>query len=141
MDRAEWDSLFPVLEANLATIQSWPPSPPDPAALRCEDSRHRTLAHLRACQEQWLLVAEAFLERDHPRVTILHPWRHFEAARYDLEPWESHLEKFAEDRRKWLGLQEADWNRAGTWNRKSDTIGGLTKRLASHEAGHLRLLR
>ncbi len=137
MDQAEWDSLIFALQQNLATIQGWEPCSPDPEALLCELSRHRTLAHLRACQEQWLIVVGEFIEKDSPRVKILHPWRHFEALGYAQAPWEEHMEKFVADRQKWISLS-ADPNCGGRWNQKPDTIGNMTRRLMRHERGHLR---
>lgn len=140
MLREEWDGLFEVLAFNLATIQSWELALPDPSALRCEHSRHRTLAHLRACQQQWLFVVDRFIDREAPSVKILHPWRLFEAENYALAPWEVHMSRFIEDRQRWLNLGDTvDWERGGKWNQKPDTIGGLTKRLADHEAYHVRL--
>ena len=137
-----WDELRQQLVEQLWVIQAWEPGPAEPGVLRCEQSRHRPLAHLRACQEQWLGVLVAFLERDNPSVTILHPWRHFEKERYEEVPWEVHLAKFAADRRTWLDrLEGADLERSGKWNRKPDTVGGLTKRLAEHEAHHIGVLR
>lgn len=125
----------------METIQSWQPSPPNPAALRCEQSRHRTLAHLRACQEQWLFVLTTFIERDSPSVKILHPWRQFEAENYAMRPWTDHVQKFVDDRQRWITLRDSvDWNRGGKWNQKPDTIGGLTSRLANHEAHHIERL-
>lgn len=138
--RSEWDSLFGSLTNTLEIVRSWDPEAANPLASRCEQSRHRTLAHLRACQEQWLLVVNEFLTRDNPSVTILHPWRKFDQGRYADLPWENHLSGFIEDRHRWLELQySADWNRGGKMNRKPDTIGGLTDRLAVHEAYHVAL--
>lgn len=124
------------------TILSWAPCQPQPAALRCEFSRHRTLAHLRACQEQWLVVLIAFLESDNPSVKILHPWRQFDNEHYAEVPWEVHLSKFASDRRIWLEhLDGADLDRTGRRNGTQLTVGSLTKILADHEAYHIKVLR
>lgn len=54
MERAEWDELFATLGRTRDVVSGWPREEPSPAASRCEQSRHRTLAHLRACQEQWM---------------------------------------------------------------------------------------
>lgn len=122
-------------------VCAWPPEAPDPSALRCEFSRHRTLAHFRACQEQWLIVVQAFAERSNPNVTILHPWRKFTSEGYELIPWEDHLSKFAKDRKTWLEfLEAADWPRGGTMNRRPETIASMAGRLASHEAYHIEAL-
>ena len=75
MQRSEWEELLNQLEQPSEMVQSWLPTAQDPRALRCEQSRHRTLAHLRACQEQWLVVAACFTGRPSPSVTILHSRR------------------------------------------------------------------
>lgn len=138
MERAEWLDQFDILAGHLAVIRGWDPALPEPTALRCERSRHRTLAHLRACQEQWLSIVNSFIERESPSVKILHPWRQFDAGNYADVAWEIHMENFVEDRARWMALRDtADWNRGGKWNQKPDTIGGLTKRLAGHEAHHM----
>lgn len=136
----EWADLFSILERNLETVKSWEKSEPDTAALRCEQSKHRTLAHLRACQEQWLFVALRFVETDSPRVKILHPWRKFDSENYSTVDWEIHLEQFIKDRETWLSLRDtADPERGGKWNGKPDTLLGLTRRLVSHESHHLNI--
>jgi hypothetical protein len=138
MTRADWDAHLDTLAANLAVVSAWPATPPEPDALRCEHSRHRTLAHLRACQQQWLSIVQAFVAADPPRIKVLHPWRLFESDGFATRPWEEHFERFERDRRVWLNLRETvDWNLGGRWNGKADTIGGLTSRLASHERCHL----
>ena len=142
VSRDDWNKLRQQLVDQSAIIQAWEPCNPEPTALRCEFSRHRTLAHLRACQEQWILVLVAFLERDNPSVTILHPWRQFAQGRYEELPWEVHLSKFISDRRIWLDrLDGADPERPGKRNGKTDTVGGLTYGLAEHEAHHINVLR
>ena len=140
MLRTEWDELFDLLRQSQKVVSAWKPSGPDLQAVRCEQSRHRTLAHLRACQEQWMVIVQAFVDRDHPSVTILHPWRVFDQSGYAELPWDDHFAKWTADRERWLEWQETvDWERGGKWNRKPDTIGGLTHRLAHHESYHLNL--
>ncbi len=141
MDRFEWDGLFGSLAKTLDIVSGWAPEDLLAGAVRCEQSRHRTLAHLRACQEQWLVIVDAFLARDNPSVTVLHPWRKFDQGGYAELLWDDHLAKYLEDRRRWLQLQHvANWNRGGKWNRKPDTVGGLTNRLANHEVYHIERL-
>lgn len=77
------------------------------------------------------------MERDSPSITLLHPWRQFDAQGYARVEWADHLAKFRADRAKWTALREADWTRSGKWNRKPDTISRLVWRLVSHEAYHL----
>ena len=138
MNRAEWSNLFIRLTNHLITIQKWPFEEPVLDIVRCAQSKHRTLAHLRACQEQWLEVVTLFAQRESPSVTILHPWSIFESKQYAAQSWDIHMEKFVEDRHKWLELQHSvDWRQGGKWNRRRDDIGGLTKRLADHETHHL----
>ena len=139
MDEQVWASYFRRLADHLKQIESWNPEPPAPEAERCEQSRHRTLGHLRACQEQWLVAAESFNERDSPSITFLHPWRQFDANGYAHLDWDEHLAKFRSDRTRWIALRSADWTRGGKWNRKPDTISRLVWRLVSHEAHHLAL--
>ncbi|MBX7136209.1 MAG: hypothetical protein K1X67_26360 [Fimbriimonadaceae bacterium] len=122
------------LDENLQIVIAWHPEAPNLAADRCEHSRHRTLAHLRACQEQWLSIAHAFASRLNPSIKVLHPWRIFDAEHYAGLPWEVHLAKYMSDREAWKKLlAEADLQRSGKWNGKPDTILGLALRLVSHE--------
>ena len=139
MDDQSWATYFRRLEDHLILLESWTPEPPAPEAQRCEQSKHRTLGHLRACQEQWLIAAEAFLEYESPSITLLHPWRQFEVHGYAFTVWAEHMEKFRSDRERWMTLSKADWNRDGKWNRKPDTISRLVWRLVSHEEYHLAL--
>ncbi len=142
MSDDDWDKLRQQLIDQLVLIQAWAPCNPEPAALRCEFSRHRTLAHLRACQEQWLIVLIALLERDNPSVKIVHPWRQFAHEHYEELPWEVHMSKFISDRRIWLNrLDGADPKRTGKRNGKPLTVSALTDILAAHELYHLNLLR
>ena len=138
MDRREWLDIVDRLSSQLETIEAWEPVASDLTALRCEQSRHRTLAHLRACQEQWLSVVTSFMERDSPSVKILHPWRQFDLQNYASLPWDDHMRKFIEDRHQWIALSDSvDWTRGGKWNQKPDSIGGLTGRLVNHESHHI----
>ncbi len=138
MLQAEWQALFVKLQSNLDTVRSWPEEQPDLSCLRCAQSKHRTLAHLRACQEQWLKVAQRFASEHEPRFTILHPWRLFEANSYASFGWQEHLSQFINDRRHWLTLRDnVDPTRGGCWNRRSDTIFTLTERLVEHETFHI----
>jgi|GEM_PF-4944393 len=58
-----------------------------------------------------------------------------------MRPWTDHVQKFVDDRQRWITLRDSvDWNRGGKWNQKPDTIGGLTSRLANHEAHHIERL-
>ncbi|AIE87218.1 DinB family protein [Fimbriimonas ginsengisoli] len=140
MLREDWNALFESLEKTRDIVSGWEAMPPDEKATRCEHSRHRTLAHLRACQEQWMVVVDEFLSRNNPNVTILHPWRKFDQGGYGEIPWEEHLTRFLADRDRWLAWKDSvDWNRGGKMNRKPDTVGGLTQRLANHEAYHINL--
>lgn len=142
MNLSEWHNDFDRLTNNLDTIRNWPPDEPNLEVSRCEFSRHRTLAHLRACQEQWLIVTLNFIEVDEPSIRVLHPWRKFENERYEILSWDAHMKKFIADRVKWLGLVDcADRNRGGKWNGKVDTIYGLTRRLVDHECHHIATLK
>lgn len=138
MQSSEREDYISRLKSQAEQISAWENSSPDPLAQFCNDSPHRTMGHLRACQEQWLNALQAFVDRDNPSVSFLHPWRHFEAQAYQSVSWESHLEKFMSDRELWIKLiSHADWERGGRWNRKQDTVGGLTVRLVRHEQKHL----
>lgn len=138
MDAGEWRRLQASLAEQGEAVAGWERSKPDPSAARCERSRHRTLAHLRACEEQWLVVVRAFAERVSPNVTILHPWRHFDQMGYAVLPWDDHMAAYLQGRQEWVRLcAEADPERGGKWNRKPDTIGGLVGRLVGHERHHI----
>ena len=142
MQREEWESLLGSLERTRDEVVKLFPEGPSPVAARCEHSRHRTLAHLRACQEQWLEVVAQFLNRDNPSVKILHPWRKFAQEGYDGVPWGEHMQKFLKDRAAWLELRSLpEWNRVGKMNGKPETVASLTRRLALHEEQHLAYFR
>jgi hypothetical protein len=102
MLREEWEAQFESLRKTRDMIAGWEPAEPDATATRCAQSRHRTLAHLRACQEQWALVVDEFLARENPSVTVLHPWRKLDGDGYAGLPWEEHLTAFLNGRERWL---------------------------------------
>lgn len=138
MTEAEWRERLRQMDDHEQHIRSWPLEQPDPGATRCVQSRHRTLAHLRACQESWLEACLAFNERTKPRLKILHPWRAFEQRSYELVPWEDHLATFLADRLAWKNvLKSADRQKTGWINGKEHSIESLTDRLVSHEHHHL----
>ncbi len=138
MTEAAWEDLIQTIKSQGELVIAWQPDAPKPEAERCLDSRHRTLGHLRACQEQWLIALQAFLKSDNSNVTFLHPWRHFESQGYASTPWDEHMDVYCNDRKHWLELiSGADRTRSGKWNRKPDTVEGLTKRLMAHEAHHI----
>lgn len=87
-----------------------------------------------------MIPVKAFLERDVPNIEILHPWRRFDQDGYASVGWEEHLAQFLADRDRWLLLHDVDWSRGGKWNRKPDTVGGLTRRLVDHESYHVALV-
>jgi hypothetical protein len=141
MSQDEWFALLGSLRATGGEIASWEPDSPNLEALRCAQSRHRTLAHLRACQEQWLTVGKQYIARENPSVRIVHPWVQFEAENYADLPWEVHMRSFLHDRAEWLEWSILDWNRGGKMNGKPQTLATLTRRLATHEAYHVALVR
>lgn len=141
-DQFEWYRAFDRMNENLQTIRNWQPDEPNIGVQRCEHSRHRTLAHLRACQEQWLSIVLSFIELKDPSIKILHPWRKFEGENYEIESWDRHMQKFIADRVTWMSLRDTvDPNRGGRWNGKVDTISGLTHRLVDHESHHILSLK
>jgi hypothetical protein len=119
-------------------IRAWQPEDPPPAAERCVQSRHRTLAHLRACQESWLEACLAFDQKPTPRLKMLHPWRVFEQKSYELLSWEEHLTAYLADRGRWKQfLKSADRHKTGKINDREHSIESLTERLVAHEHHHL----
>jgi hypothetical protein len=138
MTDAEWQQCLRQMDEHEALICTFDPVAPDPSALRCVKSRHRTLGHLRACQESWLEVCLAFHGKPNSRVKILHPWRLFEQKSYEILPWQEHLAAFVADRVRWKELLAiADRQRAGKMNDKEQSIETLTSRLVAHEHYHL----
>ena len=138
MTDSEWQDCLRRMDEHEEHISAWLPAEPDPKASRCVHSRHRTLAHLRACQETWLEACIAFEQRQKPRLKLLHPWRLFEQKSYELVPWEDHLAAFKADRLRWKEmLKTADRHKTGKINEKEHSIEGLTDRLVSHEHHHL----
>ena len=134
----EWQACLRQMDENEQFICAWKPAEPDPSATRCVKSRHRTLAHLRACQETWLEACLAFDQKPHPRLKMLHPWRAFEQKSYELISWEDHLAVFLADRARWKALLlTVDRKKMGKINDKEHSIESLTQRLVSHEHHHL----
>ena len=139
MNNSEWQALLAKMDEHEAFIDAWEPEPPDPSAQRCVQSKHRTLAHLRACQEQFLEVCLAFAEKPGGRIKLLHPWRHFEKNSYELVTWEEHLAKFKGDRLNWKRMLETtDRTLSGRHNHYEErSIETYTNYLLSHEHHHL----
>ena len=134
----EWRECLRQMDENEEYIRAWQPAEPDITAVRCVQSRHRTLAHLRACQESWLEACIAFDQTPNRRLKMLHPWRVFEQKSYELIPWEEHLAVYLADRVRWKQLLEsADRHRSGKINDKEHSIESLTRRLVAHEHHHL----
>jgi hypothetical protein len=135
---SEWQACLRQMDEHEQYIRAWQPAEPDAAAKRCVESRHRTLAHLRACQETWLEACIAFDQKPNPRLKLLHPWRLFEQKSYELISWEVHLAAYLADRARWKELLIlADRQRTGKINGKEHSIEGLTLRLVDHEHHHL----
>ena len=138
MTEDEWRDCLRRMDDNARSIEMWEPAEPDASALRCVDSRHRTLAHLRACQETWLTACAAFAERSEPRFSLPHPWRVFEHYGYATIAWHDHLAAYVADRTRWKAiLSTADRMRGGVVDGKPRTIASLTGRLVAHEKRHL----
>jgi hypothetical protein len=138
MTETEWQECLHQMDEHEQYIHAWQPADPDPSAIRCVQSRHRTLAHLRACQESWLEACVAFDQKLNPRLRVLHPWRVFEQKSYELIPWEDHLAVYLADRARWKHLlKTADRHKSGKINDKEHSIESLTKRLVGHEHHHL----
>ena len=138
MTEAEWQACLRRMDEHEEHICAWQPEEPDPGAARCVHSRHRTLAHLRACQETWLAACIAFDQKPRPRLKLLHPWRLFDRDSYELVSWDDHLAAFRADRVRWKALLSAtDRQKTGKINDKEHSIEGLTERLVAHEHHHL----
>ena len=134
----EWQDCLRQMDAHEQHIRAWQPAEPDANAKRCVQSRHRTLAHLRTCQESWLEACIAFDQKSNPRLKMLHPWRVFEQESYALLPWEDHFAVYLADRARWKQLlKTADRYKSGKINDKEHSIESLTKRLVAHEHHHL----
>ena len=135
---SEWQECLRQMDEQEQYIRDWLPAQPALDAQRCVESRHRTLAHLRACQETWLEACLAFAEEPHPRMKLLHPWRLFEQKSYERIPWGEHLAAFLADRMRWKELlKSADRQRTGRINGQEHSIESLTRRLVAHERHHL----
>jgi hypothetical protein len=138
MTESEWQECLRQLDEHKQFITAWQPAEPDADAKRCVQSRHRTLAHLRACQETWLEACIAFDQKPHPRLKMLHPWRRFEQNSYELVSWEDHLAAYRADRVRWKELlKRADRQKTGKINGTEHSIESLTLRLVAHEHYHL----
>jgi DinB superfamily len=138
MTDTEWQECLRQMETNERHLLAWLPAEPDPDALRCVSSRHRTLAHLRACQESWIEACLAFEQKQNPRLKMLHPWRLFEQKSYDQVSWEDHIAAYVADRRRWKELlKSADRQKTGKINDREHSIESLTQRLVAHEHHHL----
>jgi hypothetical protein len=138
MTENEWLDSLRQMDENEQLISAWQPAEPDPAAQRCAESRHRTLAHLRACQETWLEACIAFDHQHSPRLKMLHPWRLFQQKSYELAPWDDHLAAYLADRARWKHLlKSTDRHQSGKINDKERSIESLTQQLVAHERHHL----
>lgn len=139
MTDAEWQSCLGELETHGRLIAAWEPDMPNPTALRCEQSRHRTLAHLRACQETWLEACLAFEKKPGARLKLPHPWRLFDQKGYASLPWDEHISAFTSDRVRLLEmLWQVDRTIGGKVNANEYTIEELMAgRMAAHERHHL----
>lgn len=138
MSDSEWNDCMLQMDVNEKYIRSLEAHAPDNSAQRCCQSLHRTLGHLRACQEIWLQASIAFDQRPNSRLKLLHPWRVFEQNGYELILWEEHLQSFLHHRAEWKELLNAT-NRinGGKLNGNDQTIESLTGRLVAHEQYHL----
>lgn len=138
MTESEWQECLRQMDDQEQYISSWQPAEPDAGAIRCVQSRHRTLAHLRACQETWLQACSAFDQQSRPRLKLLHPWRLFEQKSYGLLPWHDHFAAYLADRAHWKRLlKSADRHKMGKINGQEHSIESLTARLVAHEHHHL----
>jgi hypothetical protein len=134
----EWQDGLRRMDEHERLILLWEPAEPDPAAVRCVHSRHRTLAHLRACQETWLEACLAFHQRPNSSLKLPHPWRLFDQRSYESVAWNDHLSAFQTDRARWKDLlRSADRTKGGKLNGKPSTIESLTAKLIAHEHQHL----
>ena len=123
MTDAEFELLLSQLDVHERHIVAWEPDAPNPNALRCVHSRHRTLAHLRACQDSWLEASIAFEQKPNVRLKMLHPWRVFEQKSYETVPWDDHLAAFRNGRKQLKAfLKTADRTKGGKINANEHTI-------------------
>jgi hypothetical protein len=135
---SDWLECLRQMDENELYISALPRAEADLNATRCAQSRHRTLAHLRACQETWLDACIAIDNETNPRLKMLHPWRVFDQMSYERILWEDHLAKFLSDRARWKQLLiGADRDKSGKINDKVHSIESLTMRLVAHEHHHL----
>lgn len=139
MSDAEWRECISALEKHGQIVADWEPDVPNPDAQRCVKSRHRTLAHLRACQETWLAACEAFEKKPGANLKPPHPWRLFEQKGYATLPWEKHMNAYTSDRARLLDvLRRVDRTIGGKVNANAYSIESLmASRMAAHERHHL----
>jgi len=138
MSESEWLDCLRQMDMHEQHIRAWLPEEPQVEAERCVNSRHRTLAHLRACQESWLEACVAFIQKPNPRLEMLHPWRVFEQKSYERVSWSDHLTAYLTDRAHWKELlASTDRQKSGKINDKEQSIESLTRRLVDHEHHHL----
>ena len=139
MNDAEWQECIRSLEEHGRHIATWEPDVPNPTALRCVQSRHRTLAHLRACQETWLAACVAFEAKPGASLKLPHPWRLFEQKGYANLAWREHMAAFTDDRARLIEvLRRIDRTIGGKVNANKYTIESLMAgRMAAHERDHL----
>ena len=138
MTARKWIQCLARLDELERYIYTLEPESPNPSAARCIQSRHRTLAHLRACQELWVDACFVFKQQPGARLKILHPWRAFKLQRYDLLPWEDHMYAFRADRKRLNELlKTSDPSAGGAINEVEYTIEKLVHRIVSHEDQHL----
>lgn len=138
MTDTEWQECLRLMDENEQTVLGWPPTAPDPDAAKCLHSRHRTLAHLRVCQETWLQASVAFTKSPGASLKLLHPWRLFDKKAYGTVPWEDHLAAYQADRARWkVLLHSTDRKTAGEINGQKHSVESLARRLVLHERQHL----
>lgn len=138
MTPEEWEAYLGRMDEHERLITAWEVDLPNPNAARCVHSRHRTLAHLRACQETWFQACLKFADKPSTRVKLLHPWRLFEQRSYEAVSWEEHMTAYKADRQRWKEfLESADRQTSGKYNGKDASIETMTCRLIDHEHHHL----
>jgi hypothetical protein len=138
MTDVELQECLVMLDEHERLVRQWEPAAPDGPESRCADSVHRTLAHLRACQDAWLAACIAIRSGPGSAVTAINPWRVFDQESYDKVPWADHYDAFLAGREQLRSLLSgADRSLSGRFNGTDWSIEDLTKRLADHEHHHL----